>query len=367
MQNDPRSLQTEDPASSPSTRERPADEPSSDAQSSNTQSSALSRSSSTSPRPVLRPFHDLDGVTLDAEDASPEILPPHDRCANCGTQRTGRYCSTCGQRHLDGRLSVRQLVRDFLARIFDLESGLLHTVWRLTLAPGSVPRDYVVGRRSRYVRPGTYFVLISALSVLLFPLMKTSYVAYLQGAFDPILASGSLTGLDEDQFMDTLVDWTGRSSMYMSLLLTAIYVPVVRWVVPGWRARYNIAETFVFGIYTMAHATLLCLPLRGAISIFGPGVRVRHLVAAHGPRSRALHQRLGRAVSRTRVDDLPDGDADVLLHLRRVFARRRHRRHGRRHHRVSMSACCNDSRADHSTDSVYAPTSPASKELATTM
>jgi len=263
MKNDPRSLQTEDPALSPSTRERTGD-----AQSSDAQSLALSGSSSTLSRLVLGARTDLDGVTLNVEDANPEILPPRDRCANCGTPRAGRYCATCGQRHLDGRLSLRQLVRDFLARIFDLESGLLHTVWRLTVTPGSVPRDYVVGRRSRYVRPGTYFVLISALSVLLFPLMKTAYVAYLQGAFDPILASGSLTGLDENQFMDTLVDWTGRSSMYMSLLLTAIYVPVVRWVVPGWRARYNIAETFVFGIYTMAHATLLCLPLYGVPYLF---------------------------------------------------------------------------------------------------
>jgi len=288
MKNDPRSLQTEDPALSPSTRERTGDAQSSDAQSSDAQSSderspderspderspdehpsSSFRASLPAARPLLGPRPSLDDVALDAKDARPEVLPPADCCANCGTQRAGRYCATCGQRHLDGRLSLRQLVRDFLARIFDLESGLLHTVWRLTVTPGSVPRDYVVGRRSRYVRPGTYFVLISALSVLLFPLMKTAYVAYLQGAFDPILASGSLTGLDENQFMDTLVDWTGRSSMYMSLLLTAIYVPVVRWVVPGWRARYNIAETFVFGIYTMAHATLLCLPLYGVPYLF---------------------------------------------------------------------------------------------------
>jgi hypothetical protein len=199
---------------------------------------------------------------------SPEVLPSADHCPNCGSHLVGAYCSACGQRHLGERLTVRRLVRDFLARIFDLESGLLHTVWRMTVSPGSVPRDYVVGRRTRYVRPGTYFVLASALSVLLFPLMEAAYVDYLQEALTPAMESGALSDLDEDQFMDTLVDWTGRSAMYMSLLLTAIYVPVVRWMVPGWRARYNLAETFVFGIYTMAHVTLLCLPFYGVPYLF---------------------------------------------------------------------------------------------------
>ena len=199
---------------------------------------------------------------------SPEVLPSADRCPNCSSHLVGAYCSACGQRHLGERLTLRRLVRDFLARIFDLESGLLHTVWRMTVSPGSVPRDYVVGRRTRYTRPGTYFVLASALSVLLFSLMEVAYVDYLQEVLTPTMESGALSDLDEDQFMDTLVDWTGRSSMYISLLLTAIYVPVVRWAVPGWRARYNLAETFVFGIYTMAHGTLISLPLYGIPYLF---------------------------------------------------------------------------------------------------
>ena len=199
---------------------------------------------------------------------SPEVLPSAAHCPNCGSHLVGAYCSACGQRHLGERLTLRRLVRDFLARIFDLESGLLHTVWRMTVSPGSVPRDYVVGRRTRYIRPGTYFVLASALSVLFFSLMEVAYVDYLQEALTPMMESGALSDLDEDRFLETLVDWTGRSSMYMSLLLTAIYVPVVRWAVPGWRARYNLAETFVFGIYTMAHGTLVCLPLYGIPYLF---------------------------------------------------------------------------------------------------
>ena len=106
---------------------------------------------------------DLDAAVADTAE-------PDRQCLDCGAPRLGDYCQDCGQYHRDDRLTLRSVWRDFAERFLKFERGLPATVRRAVTDPGGLARDYVRGRRRRYVNPVSFLLLGSALAVLLIPL-----------------------------------------------------------------------------------------------------------------------------------------------------------------------------------------------------
>ena len=91
---------------------------------------------------------------------------------NCGTALSGQYCGTCGQRATNRMISVWELTRDAFGDLFELDSRLWRSLIPLLIRPGKLTRDYLEGRRARYMPPfRTYLVL--------------SIVFFLVAFFDP--------------------------------------------------------------------------------------------------------------------------------------------------------------------------------------
>lgn len=89
-------------------------------------------------------------------------LPPNESpvCLNCGTRLRGQYCGSCGQRSRSRLISIWQLLREAFGDLFELDSRLWRTVVPLLTKPGKLTRDYLEGRRARYMPPfRTYLVL----------------------------------------------------------------------------------------------------------------------------------------------------------------------------------------------------------------
>lgn len=82
-------------------------------------------------------------------------------CPNCENRHVGPYCNECGQRQL-GRLTLWRLARKVAERVFEFERGFWPTVSGLTVDPGQVLRQYVGGKRRRYVNPASYFLVAAA-------------------------------------------------------------------------------------------------------------------------------------------------------------------------------------------------------------
>ena len=127
---------------------------------------------------VLTEAAALDLVT-DDEPRADGPRPAPALCPNCGEPRAGRFCSECGQREMGERLTLRGLWREFASRVFNLDRGLLHTVTSLARTPGSVPRDYIEGRRRTYTNPLSFFLLAATFSLL-------SYAVYDDALFDQL-------------------------------------------------------------------------------------------------------------------------------------------------------------------------------------
>ena len=87
-------------------------------------------------------------------------IKPVEVCLNCGTTLSGQYCGNCGQRARSRLISVWELLREAFGDILELDSRLWRTLIPLITRPGQLTRDYLEGRRARFMPPfRTYLVL----------------------------------------------------------------------------------------------------------------------------------------------------------------------------------------------------------------
>ena len=91
---------------------------------------------------------------------------PKEPCRNCGAEVSERYCSRCGQLASNFHRPFFNLVASSLADTFALDSRLWRTVPMLLFRPGRVTRNYLDGKRARYVPPFRMFLLASLLFFL---------------------------------------------------------------------------------------------------------------------------------------------------------------------------------------------------------
>jgi len=109
-------------------------------------------------------------------------------CRNCGAAAVGAYCSSCGQETSLALPTVRTLLRDAAGRYVALDGRMWRTLLPLLLRPGFLTREYLAGRRRRYIRPARLFLV---LSIALFALLR-----FTGGAS---LAGGDLVQADPDE------------------------------------------------------------------------------------------------------------------------------------------------------------------------
>jgi hypothetical protein len=95
------------------------------------------------------------------EDESRDVsAADNPNCLNCGTRLRGQYCGNCGQRSRNRLISIWQLLQEAFGDLLELDSRLWRTVFPLLIRPGQLTKDYLEGRRARYMPPfRTYLVL----------------------------------------------------------------------------------------------------------------------------------------------------------------------------------------------------------------
>ena len=75
---------------------------------------------------------------------------------------TGIFCSKCGQKDIE-LLRLKDLIKDFLDHLLDLDSRLFITLKYLITRPGYLTTEYWRGRRTRYIPPFKIYLLTSFL------------------------------------------------------------------------------------------------------------------------------------------------------------------------------------------------------------
>ncbi|MEO8621285.1 MAG: DUF3667 domain-containing protein [bacterium] len=92
----------------------------------------------------------------------PEVRSPAgSACLNCGSPLTGAFCASCGQRDVPPYPSVRDLVVDAFWELSGWDGRFAATLRALVQRPGMLTREFLEGRRSRYISPLRLYLMAS--------------------------------------------------------------------------------------------------------------------------------------------------------------------------------------------------------------
>lgn len=120
-------------------------------------------------------------------------------CLNCEQPISDRdkFCSNCGQVNDTSPLSLKQYFSEYLAGFFSFDNRFLKTLFPLLFKPGKVTKEYVEGKRMRYVNP---FQLYLHVTIVFFLIL---------GVFNKIDEYKNIANIAENQTSKTVVNADG--------------------------------------------------------------------------------------------------------------------------------------------------------------
>jgi hypothetical protein len=95
-------------------------------------------------------------------------LRKENNCLNCGATITGRFCHVCGQENVIPKETFWHMVTHFFYDITHFDSKFFTSVKDLLFRPGFLSKEYMAGRRVRYLHPVRMYVFTSAIFFLFF-------------------------------------------------------------------------------------------------------------------------------------------------------------------------------------------------------
>ncbi len=225
-------------------------------------------------------------------------------CANCGAPLGGEYCASCGQPAHFHR-SLGHMFEEMLHGVAHFDTRAWRTLPMLVLKPGKLTRDYVFGRRARYISPLALFLFLVFTMYIVFTAMGGASLGV--GAFDdqprvpvedvaasqlpsgepapqqvrPITQNDALAVIAEAAERGTLAVNTGNpwldkkineklkdpafaiykiqnAAYKFSFVLVPISLPFL-WLIFFWRKDVTLFDHSAFILYSLSFVSLLML------------------------------------------------------------------------------------------------------------
>lgn len=109
-------------------------------------------------------------------------------CLNCAEPLLGPYCWSCGQEDLDLHRPLKQLARDAVGDLLNLDTRFLRTIGPLLFRPGFLIREYLAGRRVRHVQPLKMYLLATLIFFSLVALLPRKHFTVVRTTERPLEA-----------------------------------------------------------------------------------------------------------------------------------------------------------------------------------
>ena len=84
-------------------------------------------------------------------------------CLNCGAELQGTFCHACGQKATAVTLSLHDVAHEATHEFLHLDGKILQTMKLLVFKPGELTREFLAGRRARYISPVRVYLTFSLL------------------------------------------------------------------------------------------------------------------------------------------------------------------------------------------------------------
>lgn len=130
-------------------------------------------------------------------------------CQNCGTPLAGPYCASCGQRHEPHIHSLPHFMAEAAETLTHADSRLWRTLGHLLARPGRLTREFLAGRRARYLPPFRLYVVVSLLYFVLIAVLPDAPSPISLNVGDPAPAQAGATATAPEPAVCTDIDYRG--------------------------------------------------------------------------------------------------------------------------------------------------------------
>lgn len=94
---------------------------------------------------------------------TPQSQAASNPCLNCGTNVQLEFCPECGQHALDPDPTLRECLYEMAEDFLHWDGKVVTTFRTLITKPGELTREYLAGRRVRFISPLRVYLVCSAL------------------------------------------------------------------------------------------------------------------------------------------------------------------------------------------------------------
>jgi hypothetical protein len=158
-----------------------------------------------------------------------------EKCLNCGSIVNDKYCSSCGQKTDTNRFSLKNLLTvEFIRSLSNPEHyKALYTVMQLLIRPGHSSREYIQGKRKKYVN---CFLLLGIMTSFMIFLAENSLVNIVDIYSDP----------NEPSLNDFYANMMQNIRLY-----NFAGIPIMALLSFWWfkKSKYNYAEHIILNSY----------------------------------------------------------------------------------------------------------------------
>mgnify|MGYP003668858395 CR=1 FL=1 len=175
-------------------------------------------------------------------------------CKNCKNilRDVDGFCSSCGARIIDERISLRFLFKEFLDKVLSVDNKLLKTFFHLFTKPEVVIDGFIKGVRKKHYNPVNYLLVSITLSGI--------YLYFLKDiAFETLgINSGQGSGnpFEDPEFLKKFVDLTTDYQALLSVANIPLY-GFISWLVFLNKKKYNFYEHLIIYLYAASQIVIL--------------------------------------------------------------------------------------------------------------
>jgi Protein of unknown function (DUF3667) len=207
---------------------------------------------------AARPVPRAPAVVGSAGSAAPA-------CTNCASSRVAAFCAECGERQpAQGDLKFRTVLRDVGEEVLSLDGRLWRSVVTLLSRPGELTAEYFAGRKGRYMRPFSLFLVLNVLFFVARPytgLLRYDYTMYVDwdGRRAMAEAKRAETGLSRPAFaqaFDRELEGQKKTMMLVAIPLFALALGLLYA-----RSGRGFVEHLVFSVHAWGFLLFYLLAL----------------------------------------------------------------------------------------------------------
>lgn len=175
------------------------------------------------------------------------------KCKSCQNSITEshNYCSNCGSKIINNRLSLKGTWKEFIGPFFNWENNFWRTFIGLFKNPKAVLESYISGARKKYFQPFSYLLLYATIALFFykfFPIEIDSDIAIM-------LAEGNKISTSKNEVNEfNAIDTTQWIMNYYNIFIT-LCIPIYAFIsyITFRRKEHNYSEHLVFNSYLQAN------------------------------------------------------------------------------------------------------------------